>query len=162
MTSHAERHDAVLVLELRSDRIVRGVGIDLVEVDGWEPFDDYSRRYPARRVVALPLISLAVTLGRSERAMLAPCVVIGDTAVSRRHCAVAPSASGWTVTDLGSNGGLHVNASDAANGGRPVPLGAGDYFFVGGYTDRRISFYESGGPLPAWVRPLVAPRQPTR
>ena len=36
-------------------------------------------------------------------------VVLGDRAVSRRHCAIKPSAHGFSVTDLGSANGTHLD-----------------------------------------------------
>jgi len=51
----------------------------------------------------------AVVIGRAVPADL----VVADAKMSRRHCKVSGSRTGWTVTDLGSSNGTRV-------GGRAV------------------------------------------
>ena len=36
-------------------------------------------------------------------------IVLDDAGVSRRHAEIRPSLDGWTVRDLGSTNGMHVN-----------------------------------------------------
>ncbi len=89
--------------------------------------------------------------------MPAPAVCIPDGCVSRRHCQVVSQADGYAVQDLGSSGGIGLCETNRANAGTPVQLVSGDYFFVGGYVDRRVVYFDDRGPqLPAWASPLIS------
>ena len=46
----------------------------------------------------------AIVVGRVAPAEL----VVADAKVSRRHCKVSKSRTGWTVTDLGSSNGTRI------------------------------------------------------
>jgi pSer/pThr/pTyr-binding forkhead associated (FHA) protein len=65
------------------------------------------------------------TLGRSR-----DCdVVLSDANVSRRHAEVLPGAAGtWTIADLGSTNGVHVNGRRVTGA---APLTSGDRIALG-------------------------------
>jgi hypothetical protein len=63
-------------------------------------------------------------------------VVLADSNVSRRHARIALAADGtWTVEDLGSTNGVHVNGARIA-GGAPAPLQPGDRLDIGTVSAR--------------------------
>jgi pSer/pThr/pTyr-binding forkhead associated (FHA) protein len=57
----------------------------------------------------------------------------GSEAISRRHCAIIRRESGYTVRDLGSRNGTHVNGEKISS---EVPLKDGDELRVGPLTFR--------------------------
>src|SRR5437660_5669886 len=69
-------------------------------------------------------------------------VVIEDDRVSRRHAALAPGPSGWTVADLGSKNGTLVDGAPVAT----APLGERSWISFGGVLAR---FEAAAGPLEA-------------
>jgi hypothetical protein len=72
------------------------------------------------------------TVGRSRECE----VVLGDANVSRRHARLALGADGrWTVEDLGSTNGVHVNGARIAPG-TPAPLQPGDRLDIGTVSAR--------------------------
>jgi putative methionine-R-sulfoxide reductase with GAF domain len=74
-------------------------------------------------------------------------LVVDDDRVSRRHAALTPAASGWTVADLGSKNGTLVDGVPVA-AGRPAPLSsaAPSWISFGGVVGR---FEILSGPVEA-------------
>jgi putative methionine-R-sulfoxide reductase with GAF domain len=74
-------------------------------------------------------------------------LVVDDDRVSRRHAALSPAASGWTVADLGSKNGTLVDGVPVA-AGRPAPLSpaAPSWISFGGVVAR---FETLSGPVEA-------------
>jgi len=151
------RPRAVLVLCDRTSRALRPAEVEIVLVADWAPFDAYSRRYPALRAWAIRLEDRAISFGRSARLLTPPAVAVAAGEVSRRHCRVLPTDAGYAVQDLGSTGGIGLNDSNVTNRRVPVPLTSGDYFFLGGYVDRRVLYFDDRGlsTAPAWAAALV-------
>ena len=79
----------------------RGAGPGWCEVV--DPYLEIWRR--SGREVA-PLAGRPVTIGRSQDTTLR---LTDDTEVSRLHAVIEKVASGWSVRDLGSRNGTHVN-----------------------------------------------------
>jgi pSer/pThr/pTyr-binding forkhead associated (FHA) protein len=67
-------------------------------------------------------------------------VVIDDDRVSRRHAALAPGSSGWTVADLGSKNGTRVDGVAVTR----APLPASGWISFGGVLARFESGSEGG------------------
>lgn len=153
------RPRAFLILEDGSARTPEGLGVELVQVQGWSPFDLYSRKHPAHEVWALRLGDQTVEFGRGRAALVRPAVVIPASEVARRHCRIMPGDESYFVQDLHSTGGIGLNETHAANRGEPIALRSGDYFFVGGYIDRRLLYLDERGPRPAWAAPLFSAPQ---
>jgi pSer/pThr/pTyr-binding forkhead associated (FHA) protein len=55
-------------------------------------------------------------------------IMLANPEVSRRHAEIAPSESGWTITDLGSTNGVRVNGRRITS---PQMLAAGDVIELG-------------------------------
>jgi pSer/pThr/pTyr-binding forkhead associated (FHA) protein len=67
-------------------------------------------------------------------------VVVEDTYVSRRHCAVVVHQSGGCeLHDIASRNGTHVNGTPVAG---PVPLESGDEICI---SNRRFTFLTRTG-----------------
>lgn len=150
------RPRAFLILEDGSARSPEGIGVELTPVQGWAPFDSYSRKYAAREVWALRLGDQTVEFGRGRAALVRPAVVIPASEVARRHCRIMPGDESYFVQDLHSTGGIALNDTRVANRGEAIALRSGDYFFIGGYTDRRLVYLDERGARPAWAAPLFA------
>lgn len=87
---------------------------------------------PARQAGALLLVggrrlvvgSGGAVLGRSRECD----VVLDDNGISRRHAEIRPTASGWSIADLGSTNGLRVNGRRVQG---QAPLQEGDRIEMG-------------------------------
>jgi pSer/pThr/pTyr-binding forkhead associated (FHA) protein len=78
----------------------------------------------AKEGLEIPLKKDKFLIGRAKECALRA----GSEAISRRHCAIIRRETGWTVRDLGSRNGTHVNDEKIAS---EVPLKAGDELRVG-------------------------------
>ena len=59
----------------------------------------------AKQGLEIPLKKEKFLIGRAKECALRA----GSEAISRRHCAIMRTGDGWTVKDLGSRNGTHVN-----------------------------------------------------
>jgi pSer/pThr/pTyr-binding forkhead associated (FHA) protein len=89
----------------------------------------------AKQGLEIPLKKDKFLIGRAKECALRA----GSEAISRRHCAIMRAGDGWTVKDLGSRNGTHVNDVRI---GEETPLKVGDELRV--------------GPLEFRVAPVVA------
>jgi pSer/pThr/pTyr-binding forkhead associated (FHA) protein len=89
----------------------------------------------AKQGLEIPLKKEKFLIGRAKECALRA----GSEAISRRHCAIMRARDGWTVKDLGSRNGTHVNDVRIAE---ETPLKVGDELRV--------------GPLQFRVAPVVA------
>ncbi len=78
----------------------------------------------AKEGTEIPLRKDKFLIGRAKECALRA----GSEAISRRHCAIIRRDTGWTVRDLGSRNGTHVNEEKIA---AEVPLKDGDELRVG-------------------------------
>ena len=78
----------------------------------------------AKEGLEIPLKKDKFLIGRAKECALRA----GSEAISRRHCAIIRRDTGWTVRDLGSRNGTHVNDEKIA---AEVPLKEGDELRVG-------------------------------
>jgi pSer/pThr/pTyr-binding forkhead associated (FHA) protein len=78
----------------------------------------------AKEGLEIPLKKDKFLIGRAKECALRA----GSEAISRRHCAIIRRDTGWTVRDLGSRNGTHVNEEKIA---AEVPLKEGDELRVG-------------------------------
>ena len=78
----------------------------------------------AKEGLEIPLRKDKFLIGRAKECALRA----GSEAISRRHCAIIRRETGWTVRDLGSRNGTHVNDEKITT---EVPLKAGDELRVG-------------------------------
>ena len=78
----------------------------------------------AKEGLEIPLRKDKFLIGRAKECALRA----GSEAISRRHCAIIRREAGWTVRDLGSRNGTHVNDEKIT---AEVPLKAGDELRVG-------------------------------
>lgn len=78
-----------------------------------------------------PASDKTTTLGRSSQCE----VVLGDEAVSRRHCALSCRQGQWSIADLGSRHGTTVNGATLAPN-VDAPLKSGDMVGVGPWLFR--------------------------
>ena len=78
----------------------------------------------AKEGLEIPLRKDKFLIGRAKECALRA----GSEAISRRHCAIIRRETGWTVRDLGSRNGTHVNEEKIS---AEVPLKAGDELRVG-------------------------------
>src|SRR3954454_5617146 len=78
----------------------------------------------AKEGLEIPLKKDKFLIGRAKECALRA----GSEAISRRHCAIIRRESGYTVRDLGSRNGTHVNDEKIAT---EVPLKEGDDLRVG-------------------------------
>jgi pSer/pThr/pTyr-binding forkhead associated (FHA) protein len=83
----------------------------------------------AKEGLEIPLKKDKFLIGRSKECALRA----GSEAISRRHCAIIRRDDAWTVRDLGSRNGTHVNGTRITE---EVPLVAGDELRVGPLTFR--------------------------
>src|SRR3954471_14386394 len=89
----------------------------------------------AKEGLEIPLKKDKFLIGRSKECALRA----GSEAISRRHCAIIRRETGWTVRDLGSRNGTHVNDERIT---QEVPLNDGDLLRVGP-LEFRVAPYES-------------------
>jgi pSer/pThr/pTyr-binding forkhead associated (FHA) protein len=89
----------------------------------------------AKQGLEIPLKKEKFLIGRAKECALRA----GSEAISRRHCAIMRTGDGWTVKDLGSRNGTHVNDVRIAE---ETALKVGDELRV--------------GPLEFRVAPVVA------
>ena len=73
----------------------------------------------AKEGLEIPLKKDKFLIGRAKECALRA----GSEAISRRHCAIIRRDTGWTVRDLGSRNGTHVNDEKIT---AEVPLKPGD------------------------------------
>jgi pSer/pThr/pTyr-binding forkhead associated (FHA) protein len=78
----------------------------------------------AKEGLEIPLKKEKFLIGRAKECALRA----GSEAISRRHCAISRSENGYTVKDLGSRNGTHVNDKRITE---EVPLVAGNELRVG-------------------------------
>jgi pSer/pThr/pTyr-binding forkhead associated (FHA) protein len=78
----------------------------------------------AKEGLEIPLKKEKFLIGRAKECALRA----GSEAISRRHCAIVLRDSGYTVRDLGSRNGTHVNDEKIS---KEVPLKDGDELRVG-------------------------------
>lgn len=78
----------------------------------------------AKQGTEIPLKKDKFVIGRAKECSLRA----GSEAISRRHCAIVRNKDAWTVRDLGSRNGTHVNEQKIE---QEVPLKAGDELRVG-------------------------------
>src|SRR3954470_11401932 len=83
----------------------------------------------AKEGLEIPLKKDKFLIGRAKECALRA----GSEAISRRHCAIVRRDSGYTVRDLGSRNGTHVNDEKIST---EVPLKDGDELRVGPLTFR--------------------------
>jgi len=103
----------------------------------------------AKEGTEIPLKKDKFLIGRAKECALRA----GSEAISRRHCAIVLRDTGWTVRDLGSRNGTHVNDEKITT---EVPLKPGDELRVGPLKFR-IAERESSVPAPAGIPPLAPP-----
>jgi pSer/pThr/pTyr-binding forkhead associated (FHA) protein len=78
----------------------------------------------AKEGLEIPLRKDKFLIGRAKECALRA----GSEAISRRHCAIIHRETGFTVRDLGSRNGTHVNGEKISS---EVPLKPGDELRVG-------------------------------
>jgi len=104
----------------------------------------------AKEGLEIPLRKDKFLIGRAKECALRA----GSEAISRRHCAIIRRDTGWTVRDLGSRNGTHVNDEKIA---AEVPLKPGDELRVGPLVFRIAERESSSVPAPAGIPPLAPP-----
>jgi hypothetical protein len=102
----------------------------------------------AKQGTEIPLKKDKFIIGRAKECSLRA----GSEAISRRHCAIVRSNGAWTVRDLGSRNGTHVNEQKIE---QEVPLNAGDELRVGPLKFRVAAI--SAAPIPALSTPSPGP-----
>jgi pSer/pThr/pTyr-binding forkhead associated (FHA) protein len=108
----------------------------------------------AKEGLEIPLRKDKFLIGRAKECALRA----GSEAISRRHCAIIHRESGYTVRDLGSRNGTHVNDEKITS---EVPLKVGDELRVGPLKFRVEERQSSVAPpagLPA-LAPATADKQ---
>src|SRR6478672_4055885 len=103
----------------------------------------------AKEGLEIPLKKDKFLIGRAKECALRA----GSEAISRRHCAIIRRDTGWTVRDLGSRNGTHVNDEKIT---AEVPLKPGDELRVGPLIFR-IAERESSAVAPAATPEAAAP-----
>src|SRR3954467_14026737 len=101
----------------------------------------------AKQGLEIPLRKDKFLIGRAKECALRA----GSEAISRRHCAIIRRESGYTVRDLGSRNGNHVNDEKIT---AEVPLKEGDELRVGPLKFR-VAARESSAAVP--VPPAAEP-----
>jgi len=104
----------------------------------------------AKEGTEIPLKKDKFLIGRAKECALRA----GSEAISRRHCAIIHRETGWTVRDLGSRNGTHVNDEKIT---AEVPLKPGDELRVGPLKFRIAERESSSAPAPAGIPPLAPP-----
>ena len=102
----------------------------------------------AKEGLEIPLKKDKFLIGRAKECALRA----GSEAISRRHCAIIHRETGWTVRDLGSRNGTHVNDEKIT---AEVPLKPGDELRVGPlkFRDRRATVIRSAARWPSAIGP---------
>src|SRR6478752_838977 len=103
----------------------------------------------AKEGLEIPLKKDKFLIGRAKECALRA----GSEAISRRHCAIIHRETGWTVRDLGSRNGTHVNDEKIT---AEVPLKPGDELRVGPLIFR-IAEGESSAVAPAATPEAAGP-----
>ena len=101
----------------------------------------------AKEGLEIPLRKDKFLIGRAKECALRA----GSEAISRRHCAIIQRETGYTVRDLGSRNGTHVNDEKIT---AEVPLKPGDKLRVGP-LEFRVEERQSSTPTPAGIPPLA-------
>jgi predicted component of type VI protein secretion system len=104
----------------------------------------------AKQGTEIPLKKDRFIIGRAKECTLRA----GSEAISRRHCAIVRSDGRWTVRDLGSRNGTHVNEVKIE---QEVPLNAGDELRVGPLKFMVASVASNGAAEPKVSLPPLAP-----
>ena len=104
----------------------------------------------AKEGLEIPLKKDKFLIGRAKECAL--CA--GSEAISRRHCAIIRRETGYTVRDLGSRNGTHVNDEKIT---AEVPLKAGDELRVGPLKFRIAERRVVGAPRPPAFRRSAPP-----
>jgi pSer/pThr/pTyr-binding forkhead associated (FHA) protein len=102
----------------------------------------------AKEGLEIPLRKDKFLIGRAKECALRA----GSEAISRRHCAIIRRESGYTVRDLGSRNGTHVNEEKITT---EVPLKEGDELRVGPLKFRIAARESSAVPPPLAANPAV-------
>jgi predicted component of type VI protein secretion system len=102
----------------------------------------------AKEGLEIPLKKDKFLIGRAKECSLRAA----SEAISRRHCAIIRREKGWTVRDLGSRNGTHVNDEKIAS---ETPLQEGDELRVGPLKFR-VAIADAKTAAPA----AAAPAQP--
>src|SRR5919106_6663405 len=95
----------------------------------------------AKQGLEVPLKKDKFLIGRAKECALRA----GSEAISRRHCAIIRRETGWTVRDLGSRNGTHVNDEKITT---EVPLKEGDELRVGPLKFRVAAVESSAAAAP--------------
>src|ERR671939_170304 len=103
----------------------------------------------AKEGLEIPLKKEKFLIGRAKECALRA----GSEAISRQHCAITRRESGYTVKDLGSRNGTHVNDRRITE---EVPLIAGNELRVGPLKFRVDVLAEK----PREPKPALPPRMP--
>src|SRR4051812_7817013 len=110
-----------------------------------------------------PIPDGGVVIGRDASAD----VVVAQTSVSRRHAQVMPSANGYVVNDLSTNGifvnGEKVNASQSLSRADVIRVGTEEFRFyadVAGAGAKPAAAPIAAAPVAAPVAPPAPPRAP--
>src|SRR5436190_16667484 len=103
----------------------------------------------AKEGLEIPLRKEKFLIGRAKECALRA----GSEAISRRHCAIIRRETGWTVRDLGSRNGTHVNDERITT---EVPLKAGDVLRVGPLIFK-VAVIEATSAVPAAPVDSAAP-----
>ena len=96
----------------------------------------------AKEGLEIPLKKDKFLIGRAKECALRA----GSEAISRRHCAIIRRETGWTVRDLGSRNGTHVNDEKITT---EVPIKDGDELRVGPLKFRVAASESSAAASPA-------------
>src|SRR6187401_2847106 len=89
----------------------------------------------AKEGLEIPLKKEKFLIGRAKECALRA----GSEAISRQHCAITRTENGYTVKDLGSRNGTHVNEQRITE---EVPLVAGNELRVGPLKFRVVPIAE--------------------
>jgi ABC transport system ATP-binding/permease protein len=81
--------------------------------------------------ISMPPTAHELVIGRDENSD----VVIDDTTISRRHCAIRRLGDSYVVGDLGSTNGTRLNGNGVSK--EAVPLEVGDVLNLAGTVSYR-------------------------
>jgi pSer/pThr/pTyr-binding forkhead associated (FHA) protein len=109
----------------------------------------------AKQGLEIPLKKEKFLIGRAKECALRA----GSEAISRRHCAIVRAGDGWTVKDLGSRNGTHVNDVRIAE---ETALKVGDELRVGPLHFRIAPIVAVAPKAPAASAPAVPQNRPRK